>query len=66
MSEVWDGRKMEICRERVILANTDDIIVIRETRQEVINTTSKLLKASKTSNLAFVSFLDNEFNKKKI
>ncbi|KAL4123073.1 hypothetical protein QTP88_015305 [Uroleucon formosanum] len=51
MREVWDGRKMEICGERVILAYADDIVVMGETRYEVMNTASKLLKASKTIGL---------------
>ncbi|XP_029342105.1 uncharacterized protein LOC115033526 [Acyrthosiphon pisum] len=51
MREVWDGRKMEICGERVILAYADDIVVMGETRDEVMNTASKLLKASKTIGL---------------
>jgi len=46
MREVWDDRKIEICGERVILAYAD-IAVMGDTR-EVINTASKLLKASKT------------------
>jgi len=44
MREVW---KNEIYGERVILVYTDDIVVMGETIDEVINTTSKLLKASK-------------------
>lgn len=51
MREVWDGRKMEVCGERVILAYADDIVIMGETRDEVINTVSKLLKASKTIGL---------------
>ncbi|KAE9522716.1 hypothetical protein AGLY_016879 [Aphis glycines] len=51
MREVWDGRKMEICGKRVILAYADDIVVMGETREEVMNTASKLLKASKTIGL---------------
>ncbi|VVC31227.1 OTU domain,Reverse transcriptase domain [Cinara cedri] len=47
MREAWDGRKMEVCGERVILAYADDIVIMGETRDEVINTASKLLKASK-------------------
>ncbi|VVC41593.1 Reverse transcriptase domain [Cinara cedri] len=51
MREVWDGRKMEVCGERVILAYADGIVIMGETRDEVINTASKLLKASKTIGL---------------
>jgi hypothetical protein len=46
--EVRDGRKVEICEERVILAYAVDIVVMGETRDEVIHTASKLLKTSKT------------------
>jgi len=42
-----DGRKMEVCGERIVLAYADDIVVMVETGEEVINTTSKLLRASK-------------------
>jgi len=45
MRGVWDGRKMEICGQRVTLAYADDIVVMGETRNEVINTTSTLLKS---------------------
>lgn len=48
MREVWDSRKMEVCGERVVMAYADDIVVIGETRKEVLSTTSKLLRASKT------------------
>lgn len=47
MREVWDGRKMEICGERIILAYADDILIMGEMRDEVINTSVKLLIASK-------------------
>lgn len=42
---------MELYGKRVVLANKDDIVVIGETREEVIITTSKLLKASKIISL---------------
>lgn len=42
---------MEIWRERVIRAYADDIVKMGETKDEVINTASKLLKASKTIGL---------------
>jgi ATP phosphoribosyltransferase regulatory subunit HisZ len=51
MREIWDSQKMELCGERVVLAYADDIIVMEETRNEVINTTSKLLRKSKTIGL---------------
>lgn len=51
MREVWDGRKFELCGEQVVLAYADDIVVTGEMRDEVINTTSKLLRASKTIGL---------------
>lgn len=51
MREVWDNRTMEICGERVILAQADDIVVMEETRADVKNTTSKLLRANKTISL---------------
>lgn len=42
MREVWHGRKMEIYGERVILAYAGDIVVMGETRDEIINIMSKL------------------------
>jgi len=44
MKDVCDGRKMKICGEQVILAYADEIVVMEETRDEVINTMSKLLQ----------------------
>lgn len=38
---------MEICNERVTVACVDDVAVIGETKEEVINTTSKLTYARK-------------------
>jgi len=39
---------VEICGERVILAYADDIVVMGETRDEVMNTTSKPFRTSKS------------------
>jgi len=51
MREVWDGRKMEIWGEQVILAYIDDIVIMGKPKDEVINTASKFLKACKTIGL---------------
>jgi len=48
MKQVWDDRKMEVCGEQVILAY---LVIMGETREVVINTTSKLLRPSKTLGL---------------
>lgn len=42
---------METCGEQVRLAYPDDILVMGETRDEVINTMSKFLRASKATGL---------------
>lgn len=42
-----DDRSMEISNEQVMLAYADDIVVMSETKQGIINSTSKLINASK-------------------
>jgi len=42
-----DDRRMEMNNEQVILAYADDIVVVSETKEEVINATSKLINASR-------------------
>lgn len=42
-----DDRRMEISNEQVMLAYADDIVVMGETKEEIINSTSKLINASK-------------------
>lgn len=51
---IWDGREIEVCGELIVLAiltYADDVMIMGETREEVINTTSKLLRTSKTIGL---------------
>jgi hypothetical protein len=50
---------MELCGERVVLAYADDIVVMGQTRDEVVNTTSKILRATK-----IISLCVNEENTK--
>ena len=38
---------MEISNEQVMLAYADDIVVMNETKEGIINSTSKLINASK-------------------
>lgn len=45
-----DGWKIEVCEEWVLLTYADDIEVMGEIKDEVINPTFKLMKASKTIN----------------
>jgi hypothetical protein len=42
-----DNRRMEISNEQVMLAYADDIVVMGETKEGVIDITSKLINASK-------------------
>jgi len=42
-----DDRKMEISNNQVMLAYADDIVVMGETKEEVINVTFKLINANK-------------------
>ena len=42
-----DDRRMEISNEQVMLAYADDIVVMNETKEGIINSTSKLINASK-------------------
>ncbi|VVC37613.1 Reverse transcriptase domain [Cinara cedri] len=42
-----DDRRMEISNEQVMLAYADDIVLMGETKEEIINSTSKLINASK-------------------
>jgi len=46
----YDDRKMEISNEQVMLAYADDM-VMGETKEEIINATSKLKNASKEMGL---------------
>jgi len=66
MREVWDGQKMEVCGEQVVLVYADGVGIMKETKEEVVNTTSKLFRASKTIGLCVNK--DEIFNgsKKKI
>jgi len=47
MRDTNDDRRMEISNEQVILAYADDIMLMGETKEEIINLTSKLINASK-------------------
>lgn len=51
MSDVSDDQKTEVCEKRIVLMYADDIVVIGEMKEEIIYTTSKLLRASKTIGL---------------
>lgn len=42
-----DDRRMEISNEQVMLAYADDIVIMGETKDEIINSTSELINASK-------------------
>ncbi|KAL4131895.1 hypothetical protein QTP88_009130 [Uroleucon formosanum] len=42
-----DDRRMEISNEQVMLAYADDIVLMGETKEEIINSTSKLINVSK-------------------
>lgn len=43
---IHEQRQMNISGESVMLAYADDIVVIGETKEEVVQTTERLLKAS--------------------
>ncbi|VVC28325.1 Reverse transcriptase domain [Cinara cedri] len=45
--DINDDRRMEISNEQVMLAYADDIMVMGETKEEVINSTFELMNASK-------------------
>lgn len=42
-----ENRRMEVSIDQVVLVYSNDILVMSETKEEVINTTSKLINASK-------------------
>jgi hypothetical protein len=47
MRDTNDDRRMETSNEQVMLAYADDIVLMGETKEEIINSISKLINASK-------------------